>query len=187
MCTLPAMAESPVKTNLSTSFPWHSAWQHLLWTFQQYDSVQAKKPKKSTRMFCSSLPPSPCCSPIAGDWHSTAQLVAAHITPQLVGGQGDPGLLFLLAREHSSSRFGGEAEGNPLCRFLARQPRAALCSPEELHSQRPGIRDLGQPILMSWPFLPSSSLYHPVPQRWLLLFAISQAVPSKGLRAECFV
>lgn len=63
------------------------------------------------------------------------QLVAAHTSPQLLGGQGrpwqepacDPGLLFP-TREHSSSRFGGEAEGNPLCGFLARRPPAKGCS-----------------------------------------------------------
>lgn len=139
-------------------------------------------------MFCLSPPSSPCCRSTAGDWHSTVQLVAAYISPQLWGDRVDPGFLFLLTREHSSSsRFGGEVEGNPLRRFLAQQPKAALCSPEELHGQRPWMRDLGQPSLMSWRFPPIFSPHHPAPPVLAAALCNFPGCAIQGTASECFV
>lgn len=170
MCTLPAIAESPVKTNLSTSFLWPSAQQHLLWTFQQYDLVRAKnlknQPKSSACHFHHLLA-------AASRWETgTAQSSLWLPTPahSCWGDRGDPGRSQLATLGFCSRPGNTAAEGLEVKRkeilsagfwHGGRQPRAALCSPEELHSQRPGMRDLGQPHLMSWRFLPSSSSHHP--------------------------
>lgn len=112
------------------------------------------------------------------------QLVAAHIAPQLLGDRGHPGLLFLLTG--STAAAGLEVKQKEiLCGFLA-WPESCSLFPEELHSQsldegpgpaQPHVLDVSSHPLPSPPCSP----------HWLLLFAISQAVPSQGQRAEGFV
>lgn len=135
--------------------------------------------EKSNEKSCLSPPSSPCCGSIMGDWHCTVQLAAAHVAPQLAGGQGrpwqepacNPGLLFFPTMKHNSKSSGAEAEGNPLCGVFWQggcQRRATLCSLEELCSQSPGVRDLGQPKL------------HPSP------LASSHFPPLTALVAQCW-
>lgn len=104
--------------------------------------------------------------------------------PTAAGGQGTPWAFVPPDREHSSSRFGGEAEGNPL--WVSGMARELLFVPWMLHSQsldegpgpaQPHVLDVSSHPLPSPPCSP----------HWLLLFAISQAVPSQGQRAEGFV